>query len=85
MTQTLEQQLSEIVARHGLLNISITATVSGGEVKFYSNAQAANGANDRHCGMTDRWADTVSAAINSALADLNDKRMGTLAPMDVAS
>lgn len=93
MTQTLEQQLSEIVAKHGLLNVSITATVGndgvGGVVKFYASAQSPKDDGDRWCAGNEGWTDSVTDAIGGAISQLNVRRYPTevpaLAPMGEAA
>ena len=75
---TLEQQLTDLIRKHGLLNISITATVTDGgsdTPMFYASAQALGGdINGRWCGSTDTWKATVQPAVTEAIDRLNAQR-----------
>lgn len=82
MTITIEQQLADLIHKHGLISLSLTAhdTVDG--VEFYSSAQAEGGdINGRWCGSTDSWCDKAGAAIAQAIDDLNAKRSTSSAPL----
>ena len=74
---TLEQQLVDLIRKHGLLNISITAITSdgvGGEVKFYATTQAPDGdINGCWCGSSSFSSD-VQSAVKDALYDLHRQR-----------
>ncbi len=81
---TLEQQLADIVRKHGLISLTFTAHDTDDGVEFYSNAQALHGT-ERLCGSTDRWCAKASAAIAQAVDDLNAQRgiaPATLAPIE---
>ena len=86
--QTLEQQLADLIRKHGLTHISINVSDFGGDISFYAYAQSANGY-DRYCGSAGRRRDLIAEAISAAISNLNEKRNPTtvepLAPLGEAA
>lgn len=82
MQITLEQQLAEIVRKHGLVSLSINATDHSHRdgVSFYCYAQGSKDDGERFCGSTRAEDMPIAEAIASAISDLNAKRY----PVEVA-
>lgn len=79
---TLEQQLADLIRKHGLCHIALNATRTDDGMMFYVNAQSDGGA-DRFCSTSAYDCETFVDALPSAIELLNAKRNTTitLAPM----
>lgn len=80
---TLEQQLADLIRKHGLCHISLNATVNNNNIMFYVNAQSID-LTDRHCGSSGYDCTAFADAIPGAINALNAKRSTTdaLAPIE---